>query len=157
MVRNTQKENMLKKKQTGKNLVRGFTLLELLVVLVILALLGSIAGPRVVGYLGSSKTKTAKLQIDQLGQSLDLYLLEMGRYPNSREGLAALVEQPPRATGWNGPYISGVNSVPKDPWGNDYIYVSPGRNNKTFDISSLGGDGLAGGEDENQDVNNWDD
>ena len=136
---------------------RGFTLLELLVVLVILALLGSIAGPRVVGYLGSSKTKTAKLQIEQFGQGLDLYLLEMGKYPSSKEGLEALLDEPNNAVGWNGPYISGANSVPKDPWGNDYIYVSPGKNNKTFDISSLGADAQIGGEDENQDVNNWDD
>jgi general secretion pathway protein G len=147
---------MTSKMQKPRRHIRGFTLLELLVVLVILALLGSIAGPRVVGYLGSSKTKTAKLQIDQFGQGLDLYLLEMGRYPNTREGLAALVEEPSRATGWNGPYISGVNNVPQDPWGNEYIYTSPGKKNKTFDISSLGSDGLVGGEDENQDVNNWD-
>jgi len=135
--------------------LKGFTLLELLV-LVILALLGSIAGPRVVNYLGSSKTKTAKLQIQQFGQGLDLYLLEIGRYPNTREGLAALVEEPHGVMGWNGPYISGTANVPKDPWGNEYNYESPGKQNPDFDISSNGADGRQGGDGENKDVNNWD-
>ena len=133
----------------------GFTLLELLVVLVILALLGSIVGPRVVGYLGTSKTKTAKLQIQQFGQSMDLYKLEVGRYPTTQEGLSALIQAPGGATGWNGPYIKGSNAVPKDPWGNEYHYASPGQHNKDFDISSLGADNREGGDDENKDVSNW--
>ena len=134
---------------------RGFTLLEMLVVLVILALLGSIAGPRVVNYIGSSKTKTAKLQIQQFSQGLDLYLLELGRYPTSQEGLKALVEQPGGAMTWNGPYVSGVTAVPKDPWGNQYKFTSPGQHNKGFDIVSLGADNREGGDGENKDINNW--
>lgn len=143
--------------KSGRFRVAGFTLLELLVVLVILALLGSIAGPRVVNYLGSSKTKTAKLQIQQFAQGLDLYLLEVGKYPTTQEGLAALIEAGSGVIGWNGPYISGTRSVPKDPWGNEYNYVSPGSYNKEFDISSLGGDNREGGDGENQDINNWED
>ena len=140
----------------GRSRRTGFTLLELLVVLVILALLGSVAGPRVVKYLGSSKTKTAKLQIQQFGQGLDLYLLETGKLPSTREGLEALVKEPSGVVGWNGPYISATKAVPKDPWANDYSYESPGRNNPHYDIISLGADNRLGGEGENEDINNWD-
>ncbi len=142
-------------KTTRRSRSTGFTLLELLVVLVILALLGSIVGPKVVSYLGSSKTKTAKLQIQQFSESLDLYKLEVGNYPNTQEGLAALVQAPTGATGWNGPYIRGANTVPKDPWGNDYHYDSPGQHQNDYDISSLGADNREGGDGENQDIDNW--
>ncbi len=134
---------------------RGFTLLELLVVLVILGLLAGLVGPKVMDYLGTSKSKTGKLQIEQLGQSLELFKLEVGRYPTSQESLSALIEAPTGATGWNGPYIKGPKMVPKDPWGNDYHYASPGQHNKDFDISSLGLDNREGGEGENKDINNW--
>jgi general secretion pathway protein G len=144
-------------KSSGLLRATGFTLLELLVVLVILALLGSIVGPKVINYLGSSKSKTAKLQIQQFGESLELYKLEVGQYPNGQEGLAALMQAPSGATGWNGPYIKGANMLPKDPWGNEYHYASPGQHNKDFDISSLGADNRDGGDGENKDVNNWED
>nr|SPS04654.1 Type II secretion pathway protein G [Candidatus Nitrotoga fabula] len=135
---------------------RGFTLLELLVVLVILGLLAGLVGPKVMDYLGTSKTKTGKLQIEQLGQSLELFKLEVGRYPTTQEGLSALIEAPTGATGWNGPYVKGVKTVPKDPWGNDYQYLSPGQHNtRDYDLSSLGLDNREGGEGENQDINNW--
>jgi general secretion pathway protein G len=133
----------------------GFTLLELLVVLVILGMLAALVGPKAIDYLGTSKTKTAKLQIQQFGQGLELYKLEVGRYPNTQEGLRALVQAPPGAAGWNGPYLKGIKTVPKDPWNNDYRYTSPGRHNKDFDLSSLGLDGREGGDGENKDVNNW--
>lgn len=132
---------------------RGFTLIELLVVLVILGLLAALAGPRVIGYLGGAKSDTAQLQIEEFGAALDLYHLEVGRYPNSQEGLQALVQAPGGADKWNGPYLK-KKEVPKDPWGNDYRYVSPGQHGP-YDLSSLGADNREGGEGENKDLVNW--
>ena len=144
----------MQRKQAGPR-QRGFTLIELLVVLVILGLLASVAGPKVISYLGGAKSDTAKLQIEQFGSSLDLYKLETGRYPTTQEGLQALVEQPPGVNGWNGPYLK-KKTLPKDPWGNDYHYVSPGLHG-IYDISSLGADNKEGGEGENKDINGWED
>ena len=104
---------------------RGFTLLELLVVLVILGMLAALAGPRVMKYISSAKTDTAKLQIEELAAALDMYKLEVGRHPNTQEGLQALVEAPGGATNWNGPYLK-KKTVPKDPWGADYHICLPG-------------------------------
>jgi general secretion pathway protein G len=131
----------------------GFTLIELLVVLVILGLLAALAGPRVVGYLGGAKSDSAKLQIEQFGSALDLYRLELNRYPTTEEGLQALVQAPAGVTGWNGPYLK-KKAVPKDPWGNDYHYVSPGQQG-AYDLYSLGADNREGGEGENKDVVSW--
>ncbi len=133
----------------------GFTLIELLVVLLILGLIAGLAGPQVMSYLGESKTKTAKLQIEELSNSLDLFKLDVGRYPDSQEGLQALVQAPSSvgADRWRGPYLR-KKSVPKDPWGNDYHYVSPGTHG-AFDILSLGSDGKEGGDGESRDVTNW--
>ena len=133
---------------------RGFTLIELLVVLVILGLLASVAGPKVISYLGGAKSDTARLQIEEFGATLDLRL-ETGRYPTTQEGLSALVQQPSGVTGWNGPYLK-KKTLPKDPWGNDYRYASPGQHG-TYDISSLGADNREGGEGENKDINGWED
>jgi len=133
--------------------VLGFTLVELLVVLAILGLLAGLVGPQVMKFLGSSKTKTAALQIADLSATLDLYRLEVGRYPSDDEGLKALVENPGDAPNWNGPYLK-KSDVPKDPWGNDYLYRFPGEHG-TFDIWSLGADGREGGEGENADVVSW--
>jgi general secretion pathway protein G len=133
--------------------LRGFTLLELLVVLVILGMLAALAGPRVMKYISSSKTDTAKLQVEQLSSALDMYKLEVGRYPNTQEGLQALVVAPGGTTNWNGPYLK-KNSVPKDPWGADYHYESPGQHG-AFDISSFGADGREGGEGEDKDIVSW--
>ena len=144
----------MQRKQAGPR-QRGFTLIELLVVLVILGLLASVAGPKVISYLGGAKSDTAKLQIEQFGSSLDLYKLETGRYPTSQEGMLALVQQPPGVTGWNGPYLK-KKTLPKDPWGNDYHYASPGLHG-SYDISSLGADNKEGGEGENKDINGWED
>ena len=133
----------------------GFTLIELLVVLLILGMIAGLAGPQVMNYLGESKTKAAKLQIEQLSNSLDLFKIDVGRYPDSQEGLQALVEAPSSAGSdrWRGPYLK-KKSVPKDPWGYDYKYVSPGAHG-AFDIVSLGSDGKEGGEGEAKDVTNW--
>ena len=137
------------KRRTG-----GFSLLELLAVLVILGILAGIFAPRFLGQAESAKRKAAKLEIDQIGQSLDLYKLETGKYPTSQEGLAALVTAPSGATNWNGPYLKKT-SVPKDPWGNDYKYVSPGDQNRPYDIVSLGGDGKEGGDGDGKDIASW--
>jgi general secretion pathway protein G len=128
----------------------GFTLVELLVVMVILVLLASLIGPRVIGYLGSSRTKTAQLQIESFRSSLELFHLDVGRYPNTTEGLDALVQPPPGTTGWNGPYLT-KSALPPDPWGRPYQYKAPGKSGP-FDIYSLGRDGRPGGTDEDADV-----
>jgi general secretion pathway protein G len=132
---------------------QGFTLVELLVVLAILGLLAGLVGPQVMKFLGSSKTKTAALQIEDLAATLDLYRLEIGRYPNTSEGLGALVTDPGNAPNWNGPYLK-KGAVPKDPWGNDYEYRAPGQNGP-YDIWSLGADGQEGGEGEDKDLRSW--
>lgn len=130
---------------------RGFTLIELLVVLVILTLLAGLVGPRVMNQLGGAKSKTAALQIADLDKSLELFKLDVGRYPTTAEGLDALVNKPANAMGWNGPYLKG--GVPTDPWGKPYAYTSPAANGG-FEIVSLGADGAPGGTGENADIRN---
>lgn len=130
----------------------GFTLIELLVVLVILGLLAGVVGPNVLNQLGGAKTKTARVQIKDLEQAVEMYKLDVGRYPTNSEGLAALVEKPGNADGWNGPYLK--SGVPQDPWKYDYHYEFPGTH-ADVDIFSLGQDGAQGGEKENSDVGNW--
>lgn len=132
----------------------GFTLVELLVVLAILGLLAGLVGPQVMKFLGTSKTKTAALQIQDLSATLDLYRLETGRYPTNEEGLEALVTKPGNAANWNGPYLK-KGGVPKDPWGNEYQYRYPGEHGGV-DIWTLGADNREGGEGENADVKSWD-
>jgi general secretion pathway protein G len=131
----------------------GFTLIELLVVLVILVLLASLVAPRVIGYLGSSRTKAAKVQIQSLSTALELYKVDTGRYPTTSEGLKALVVAPPDATSWNGPYLT-KKEVPSDPWGRPYAYRSPGEH-AAFEITSLGADNQTGGTGENEDITSW--
>lgn len=131
----------------------GFTLIEMLVVLVILGLLAGLVGPQVLRYLGSAKSDTAMLQIEELGAGLDLYHLEVGRYPTTEEGLKALVEQPAGVAAWNGPYLR-KKRIPVDPWGNEYHYRSPGEQGM-YDLYSLGGDNLEGGESDNADIVSW--
>lgn len=133
--------------------VSGFTLVELLVVLAILGLLAGLVGPRVLNQFGGSKVKVAKLQIEDFGQALDVFKLDTGRYPNQQEGLRAIVEKPANMPGWNGPYLK-KNTLPQDPWGNEYQYVFPGKNG-AYDIFSLGADNAPGGEGENADIGNW--
>jgi general secretion pathway protein G len=132
--------------------VLGFTLIELLVVLAILGLLIGLVGPRFLGQLGSAKTKTTSVQIADLEKSLELFKLDVGRFPSNEEGLEALIRKPVNANGWNGPYLKS-SSVPADPWGRPYKYSNPGPNGDP-EILSLGADGAPGGEGENADVRN---
>lgn len=131
----------------------GFTLLELLVVLGIIALLAGIVGPQVMKHMGASKTKAAKVQVEDLSASLDMYKLDVGKYPTTEQGLTALVEKPAASKRWNGPYLR-KSKVPQDPWVTDYHYASPGQHGK-FDLYSYGADGKEGGEGEDQDINSW--
>lgn len=121
----------------------GFTLVELLVVLVILGLVMGLVGPRVLGYLSSSRERTARLQIESFASALDLYYLDNGRYPTNSEGLDALVHRPASGAQWSGPYLHQV-SVPLDPWGNPYQYHVPGRSSP-YEITSAGPEGQHGG------------
>ena len=132
---------------------QGFTLVDLLVVLAILGLLAGLVGPRVLNQLGGAKSKTANVQIKDFEQALELYKLDVGRFPSSDEGLSALVAKPASATGWNGPYLKRKD-IPTDPWGRAYQYAAPGQHGEV-DIYSYGADGSAGGEGENADVGNW--
>jgi general secretion pathway protein G len=132
---------------------RGFTLVELLVVLVILGLILAIATPQVIKYVGGAKTDTARIQVDRLSGVLDLYRLEVGGYPSEEQGLGALMEQPGDAEGWNGPYLRKADSL-IDPWKNPYLYRYPGEHGE-FDLYSLGRDGQEGGEGEDEDVTSW--
>ena len=128
----------------GRDRHGGFTLVELLVVLVILGLVMGLAGPRVLGYLSSSRERTAKLQIESLSSALDLFFLDNGRYPNMNEGLQALVQRPASADNWSGPYLK-QGAVPADPWGRPYEYRVPGRATP-YMITSLGPDGQRSGD-----------
>jgi general secretion pathway protein G len=131
---------------------RGFTLIELLVVLAILTLLAGLVGPRVLNQLGGAKSKTAGVQIADIEKALDLFKLDVGRFPSNEEGLNSLVAKPGSASSWNGPYLKG-GSVPADPWGHPYRYANPGPNGGV-EILSLGADGAPGGDGENADVRN---
>ena len=136
---------------------RGFTLIELMVVIIILGILAMYVGPKLMGKPGEAKQVKARMDISSLETALKMYKLDSGVYPGTEQGLQALVEKP--ETGavpkkWKkGGYLE-KGKVPQDPWGNDYIYLSPGLKGD-FDIISYGADGAPGGEDENQDVNNW--
>ncbi|HNT38917.1 MAG TPA: type II secretion system major pseudopilin GspG [Rubrivivax sp.] len=134
----------------GRRRRAGFTLIELLVVLAILALLASLVGPRVLNQLGGAKSKTAQVQIADLDKALELFKLDVGRFPSSEEGLQALVSKPASvASGWAGPYLKG--SLPSDPWGKPYEYKLEGG---AVLIQSLGADGAPGGDGENADLRN---
>jgi general secretion pathway protein G len=128
-------------------------LVELLVVLAILGLLVALAAPRVIKYLGTAKSDTAHIQIEKLGGVLDLYRLEVGRYPTEQEGLESLVERPPQVDAWNGPYLKNRDAL-TDPWGKPYVYRSPGEHGE-YDLYTLGADSKEGGEGEDKDVTNW--
>lgn len=131
---------------------RGFTLLELLVVMVIIGLLAGYVGPKFFGQIGKSEVKATKAQIDALQKSLDQYRLDVGRYPSTEQGLAVLVAKPADEPKWAGPYLS--KALPKDPWGNDYQYRSPGEHGE-YDLLSFGKDGRPGGESEDADLTSW--
>ncbi len=129
----------------------GFTLLEMLVVLAIMGLLAAIVGPQVLKYLGSSRVQTAKIQTHNISSALELYRLDVGRYPTTDEGLTALVTAPSTAAGWAGPYLQKTSAL-KDPWGQPYQYRIPGQHGEV-DVYSQGGDKGSGGE--AHDVGNW--
>lgn len=145
----------MKVKHRGNN-QHGFTLIEVLVVLIILGLLIGIVGPKVIGHSDEAKVKTARIQIEGLSSALKMYKLDNGRYPSTEQGLEALVTQPqsgdvPRK--WRkGGYLEG--KVPQDPWGGEYLYLCPGAHGD-FDLMSYGADGVAGGEDYDKDVTSW--
>jgi general secretion pathway protein G len=136
---------------------RGFTLIEIMVVVIILGLLAVLVAPRVIGKLAVAKDKAAHAQIELLGTALDSYRLDNGTYPSTQQGLEALWTKPatsPEARHWAGPYLK--KRVPQDPWGNSYVYRSPGETNpESYDLLSLGADGAPGGEDENGDIKSW--
>ncbi len=125
-------------------------MLEILVVLSILVLIAAVVGPRVIGYLGRAKSETANLQIGALKEAVQLYYIDMGRYPTEAEGLGALVDAPAADPAWVGPYIASPEAL-TDPWGRDYLYVPPG-NGTAFSVQSLGADGARGGTGEDADI-----
>lgn len=130
---------------------KGFTLIEMLVVMMILALLAALVGPRLFPKLGKGKQSAAKAQIELLGQTLDHFRLDVGRYPTTQEGLNALMVNP-GVDNWDGPYLK--KELPPDPWGKPYYYQSPGTHGE-YDLYSYGRDGVSGGEGEDQDVVSW--
>lgn len=131
---------------------RGFTLLELLVVMVIIGLLAAYVGPKYFSQIGKSEVKITRAQIDALEKALDAYRLDVGRYPSTEQGLAALEAKPANEAKWAGPYLK--KAVPLDPWGKPYQYRAPGEKGE-FDLFSFGKDGQAGGDGENADITNW--
>lgn len=130
---------------------RGMTLIEILVVLVLIGVVLGVVGGNFIGKGEKAKADAAKIEMGQIGQTLDLYKLETGRYPSTQEGLQALISAPPGVGNWNGPYWKKT-TVPKDPWGNDYRYASPGQNNSPYEIASYGADGKEGGDGANKDI-----
>ena len=131
----------------------GFTLVEILVVITIIGLIMGLVGPRVLNYLSESKVKAATIQIESLSGALDLYYLDLGRYPTTAQGLAALVQRPGGASAWNGPYLKN-NNVPNDPWGHPYLYRSP-SDHGPYEIVSLGSSGQEGGTGNAAAIKSW--
>ena len=131
---------------------RGFTLLELLVVMVIIGLLAGYVGPKYFSQIGKSEVKAARAQLDALGKALDQFRLDTGHYPSTEQGLATLVERPANEAKWAGPYLT--KAVPLDPWGNPYVFIMPGEHGE-YDLLSYGKDGKPGGEGEAAEITNW--
>jgi general secretion pathway protein G len=144
---------MPRKRRQRRRRQAGFTLVELLVVLIILGLIAAFAAPRVIKFVGGAKTDSAKIQIERLSGVLDLYRLQVGRYPSDGEGLNALMERPADAPDWEGPYLKKADAL-IDPWRRPYIYRFPGEHGD-YDLYSLGADGEDGGEGEDQDLTSW--
>ncbi len=138
--------------RSNRSLMRGFTLLELLVVMVIIGLLAGLVAPRYFAQVGKSQVKVAKAQIDSLEKALDQYRLDVGHYPSTEEGLQALVAAPSSEANWAGPYLR--KGIPADPWGRPYVYTQPGTHGE-YDLLSYGKDGREGGTGEDADIVNW--
>jgi len=142
---------------TVRSKPQGFTLIEILVVIIVLGLLAALVGPRILGRVSEARSAPARTQIDLLGLALDNYRLDNGVYPTTEQGLAALQEKPsrePLPLNWRGPYLK--KAVPLDPWGRPYLYKSPGEHNPTgYDLFTFGRDGQPGGEDEDADITSW--
>jgi len=131
----------------------GFTLIEMMVVMVIIGLLMALVGPRFIRQAEVAKVKAARAQIELLGTALDTFRLDVGRYPSSQEGLAALRQRPFGTDRWDGPYLK--KDVPKDPWDRPYYYRSPGEGGRPYDLYSLGADGTPGGDGDSRDITSW--
>ena len=128
----------------------GFTLIELLVVLVIIGLLATLVAPNFIGQSEKAKPKAARAQLENLRNALDMFQLDVGRYPSTEEGLQGLRQRPSSAARWSGPYLR--DEIPVDPWGRPYVYRSPGEGGGNYDLGSYGADGRSGGEDNNADI-----
>lgn len=139
-------------RQQGQRRTGGFTLLELLVVMVIIGLLAGIVAPQYFAQIGKSNSKVARAQIESFGQALDQYRLDVGHYPTTEQGLLALRTAPQQVPRWQGPYLK--RDIPEDPWGRAYVYRRPGQHGE-YDLVSLGADGQPGGDGENADVVSW--
>ena len=136
-----------------RNARSGFTLIEIMVVMMIIGLLMALVGPRFIRQEEKAKVKAARAQIELLGTALDTFRLDVGRYPTSQEGLAALRQRPFGVDRWDGPYLK--KDVPKDPWERPYYYRSPGDAGRPYDLMSYGADGGPGGEGDNRDITSW--
>lgn len=132
------------------NKEKGFTLIEIMLVVVIISILVTVVLPRLTGRTEQARTSATRLQIETVGMGLDAFELDIGRYPTTSEGLKALSTNPGNIKKWNGPYLK--KDVPLDPWGNAYAYSAPGKHNNDYDLYSFGSNGVEGGED---DIGNW--
>jgi len=138
---------------SGRGRQAGFTLIEIMVVMVIIGLLMALVGPNLIGRSEKAKVQAAAMQIERLGTVLDTFRLDVGRYPTTQEGLQVLVQRPMGVERWDGPYLN--KGIPKDPWDRPYIYRSPGEAGRPYDLYSLGADGAPGGTDNNRDITSW--
>lgn len=132
----------------------GFSLIEIMVVMVIIGLLMALVGPNLIGRSEKAKTQAAAIQIERLGTVLDTFRLDVGRYPSTQEGLQVLIAKPVGTDRWDGPYLNKTE-IPKDPWGKAYYYRSPGEAGRPYDLYSLGSDGTPGGQGDDRDVTSW--
>ena len=142
----------IKEKRRELRNSEGFTLIELLVVMIIIGLLASLVGPRLFGKVDKAKQQTAQAQIELLSTGLGSFRLDIGRFPSEEEGLNSLIEKPSDLDKWDGPYLA--KEIPKDPWGNDYVYKCPGEHGP-YDLMSYGMDGVQGGEENDLDIVSW--
>jgi general secretion pathway protein G len=142
-----------RKMNLSRKRVSGMTLIEILVVLVLIGIVLGVVGGNFIGRGEKAKADAARIEIGQIGQALDLFKLEIGRYPTSQEGLQALIAAPPGVNNWNGPYWK-KSQLPKDPWTNEYKYAAPGQHG-AYDIVSLGADGKEGGDGPDKDITSW--